>query len=279
MMQAQLDLEAIITVARRAGQLVLKMRRDGLRNIQSKSTEIDLVTEADLASEAFLREELTRLHPHIGFWGEESNQQPEDEFFWVVDPIDGTVNYANGVAFYAVNIALQQGENTLLGVTVEPPSGRIFWTRQGDGAYLREPGGDQRRLQTSAIERLSRALLTTGFPYHRVEAEDNNVAEFGYFIGHSQGVRCMGSAAMDLAHVASGAMAGYWEAWLNPWDAAPGVLMVREAGGQVTDYAGNPWRLESKSLVASNGNMALHQAMLAGIAQARATLTNPMRIV
>jgi myo-inositol-1(or 4)-monophosphatase len=278
MTQPQLDLEAVITVARRAGQLVLKMRREGLRNVQSKSTAVDLVTEADLASEAFLREELTRLCPGVGFWGEESNQQPKDELFWIVDPIDGTVNYANGIAFYAVNIALQQGENTLLGVTIEPPSGRIFWARQGGGAYLREPGGDQRRLQPNTVERLSRALVSTGFPYHRVEAEDNNVAEFRYFVEHSQGARSMGSAAMDLAHVASGATAAYWEAWLNPWDAAPGVLMVREAGGQVTDYAGNPWRLESKSLVASNGNVALHEAMLEGIAQARATLTNPLLV-
>jgi myo-inositol-1(or 4)-monophosphatase len=266
------DIEAIISVARRAGQLVFTMRREGLRNVQTKSTEIDLVTEADLASEAFLRAELNQLYPEVGFWGEESNQQPQEEFFWIVDPIDGTVNYANGVAFYAVNVGLQQGATALLGVTVEPFSGRIYWAVQGEGAFLREADGNQRRLRVNEVERLTRALVTTGFPYHRNDSADNNSAEFTYFLRRCQAVRCMGAAALDLVHVASGVMAAYWEDWINPWDAAPGVLMVREAGGQVTDYAGQPWRLTSRSLVASNGNPALHQAMLEGIAQVRATL-------
>jgi myo-inositol-1(or 4)-monophosphatase len=269
-MTPSFDIEAIISVARRAGQLVFNMRREGLRNVQTKSTEIDLVTEADLASEAFLRTELNQLYPQVGFWGEESNQQPQEEFFWIVDPIDGTVNYANGVAFYAVNLGLQQGETTLLGVTVEPFSGRIYWTVRGEGAYLRDADGTRHRLRVNEVDRLNRALVTTGFPYHRNDSTDNNSAEFSYFLRRCQAVRCMGAAALDLTHVASGVMAAYWEAWLNPWDAAPGVLMAREAGGQVTDYAGQPWTLTSQSLVASNGNPALHHAMLEGIAQVRA---------
>ncbi|MCL4859680.1 MAG: inositol monophosphatase [Caldilineaceae bacterium] len=274
-MNQPVDIEAVITATRRAGQLVSEMRRNGLRNIQSKSSAIDLVTEADLASEAFLREELNKLFPAAGFWGEESNQQPDAEFFWLVDPIDGTVNYANGVAFYSVTVALYHADECLLGVTVEPPAGRIYWAAAGEGAFLREPGGDQRRLRANQVTGLERAFLTTGFPYHRAEKADNNLAEFAAFIRHSQGVRCMGSAALDLAHVASGAMAGYWEAWLNPWDAAAGVLLVREAGGLVTDYWGAPWQLSSATLVANNGNADLHQAMLAVIAQARAQLDQP----
>jgi myo-inositol-1(or 4)-monophosphatase len=268
-MNQPVDIEAVISAARRAGQLVLTMRREGLRNIQSKSAETDLVTEADLASEAFLRKELVDLFPEAGFWGEESNRRPSTEFFWLVDPIDGTVNYANGVALYSVTVALYHENSCLLGVTVEPPASRIYWTVRGEGAFLREPGGDQRRLATNEVDRLSRALLTTGFPYHRTEAADNNVAEFAHFTRQSQAVRCMGSAALDLAHVAAGAMAGYWEAWLNPWDAAAGVLLVQEAGGLVTDYAGDEWHFTSGTLVASNGNPTLHQAMLDVIAQAR----------
>jgi len=126
------------------------------------------------------------------------------------------------------------------------------------------------RVTTNAVAQLNRALLTTGFPYHRSAIADNNTAEFRHFIDHSQGVRCMGAAALDLAHVASGALAGYWEAALKPWDAVPGVLLVREAGGRVTDYAGQEWQLDSPTLVASNGNAALHHAMLEVIAQARA---------
>jgi myo-inositol-1(or 4)-monophosphatase len=268
-MTQPVDIEAVITLVNRAGQLILKMRREGLRNIQSKSTEIDLVTEADLASEAFLRTELSKLYPAADFWGEESNQPPNSEFFWLVDPIDGTVNYANGVAFYSVTVGLHQGDRCLLGVTVEPPASRIYWSVQGEGAFVREPGGDQRRLQTSEVERLSRAFLTTGFPYHRTQLADDNTAEFVQFIRHSQGVRCMGSAALDLAHVAAGAMAGYWEAWLNPWDATVGALLVREAGGLVTDYDGAEWTIASKTLVATNGKPTLHAAMLEQIAQAR----------
>jgi myo-inositol-1(or 4)-monophosphatase len=271
-MSELVDIEAVISTLRRAGQLVLNMRRDGLRNIQSKSSEIDLVTEADLASEAFLREALQKLLPAAGFWGEESNQPPNTDLFWVVDPIDGTVNYANGLTHYAVTVALHEGERCLLGVTVEPPAGRIYWVVAGEGAFLRGPDGSQRRLSTSVVDQLRRAIFTTGFPYHRGESNDNNTAEFVHFIRHSQAVRCLGSAALDLAYVAAGAMAGFWEAWLNPWDAAAGVLMVREAGGRVTDYAGADWMLASKTLVASNGNPALHQAMLDLIAQARATL-------
>lgn len=271
-MTALFDREEIINIVQRAGQLVWQMRQAGLQNVQSKSVEIDIVTEADLASEAFLRAELSQRYPHVGFWGEESNQQPTEEFYWLADPVDGTVNFANGVAFYAVNLSLQQQDQILLAVTVEPATGRVYWSERGQGAFVRAADGSQQLLRTSNVDRLSRALLTTGFPYHRASSPDNNTNEFVYFTQHCQGVRCMGSAALDLAHVASGAMAAFWEGWLNPWDACPGVLLVREAGGRVTEYDGREWHIGSKSLVASNGNAALHQAILDGIRQARASL-------
>jgi len=266
------DLETVIDVAQRAGQLVLQLRRDGLRNVRGKSNETDLVTEADLASEALMREALDNLYPFVGFWGEESNKPPKEEFFWVVDPIDGTTNYANGLPFYAVNIGLQQGETALLGVTVQLPSGHVYWAKQGEGAYLRDPVGGQQRLRVNQVDQVAQALLTTGFPYHRAESSDNNSAEFNYFLTRALGVRCMGSAALDLAHVASGALAAFWEGWLNPWDVAPGALLVREAGGQVTDYNGNAWTLTSRSAVASNGQPKLHAELLRCIQQARADL-------
>ena len=120
------DSEAIISVVRRAGQLVTEMRQTGLQQVQSKSAVIDLVTEADLASEAFLRKELQRLYPGVGFWGEESNQPPTEEFFWLVDPIDGTTNFANGLPHYAVNVALCQGASANLAVTLHLPAGNIY---------------------------------------------------------------------------------------------------------------------------------------------------------
>lgn len=267
------DLETVIDVAQRAGQLVMQLRQDGLRNVRGKSNETDLVTEADLASEALIREALHEVYPFVGFWGEESNKPPQEEFFWVVDPVDGTTNYANGVPFYAVNIALQQGECALMGVTVQLPSGHIYWAKPGEGAYVRDPLGGQQRLRVNQVDQVARALLTTGFPYHRAESPDNNSAEFNYFLTRALAVRCMGSAALDLANVASGAMAAFWEGWLNPWDVAPGALLVREAGGQVTDYAGKPWTFTSRGLVASNGQPELHRELLACIQQARAGLS------
>ncbi len=275
-MNQPVALEAVIAIAQQAGQLVRKMRREGLQNIKSKSSEIDLVTEADLASEVYLREALSQLYPAADFWGEESNQAPTSEFYWLVDPIDGTVNYANGLDYYSVTVALCQGDQPLLGVTVEPANGRVYAAQAGQGAFQREASGEQHPLTTNTVAQLRRAFLTTGFPYHRTEQADNNTAEFEAFIRHSQGVRCLGSAALDLANVASGALAGYWEAWLNPWDTAAGVLFVREAGGHVSDYAGSIWTFASRSLVASNGQAELHDAMLTQIAQARATLTNAL---
>ena len=259
-------------VAQQAGHLVLAMQASGLANIASKSNLIDLVTEADVASEKLIYNELQSRYPTFGFWGEESNQPPTTDYFWVVDPIDGTTNFANGLPYFAVNIALNQGPTTLLGVTLELPARKLYYAQIGQGAYLRTEDGRDQQLRVNQTDSLSQAFLTTGFPYHRTDFEDNNLAEFGYFLTRSQGVRCMGTAAMDLVNVARGATSAYWEGWLSPWDAAPGVLIVREAGGQVTDYLGRPWQLTSRSLIASNGQPTLHPTLVAGIQSARQSL-------
>jgi myo-inositol-1(or 4)-monophosphatase len=271
------DLAVVIEAATAAGDLILGMQAAGLANIRSKSTTIDLVTEADVTAEHAIRGALVGAYPHIGFWGEESDTQPSEELFWVVDPIDGTTNFANGLPLFAVNIALQHGSETVLGVTLGLPNRRLYWATAGGGAYTQGSDGQVVRLRVNAADTLNRAFITTGFPYSRGEHPDNNLAEFGYFMARAQGVRCIGSAAIDLALVASGATAAYWEGWLKPWDAAPGVLMVREAGGTVTDYGGSPWKLGSKTLVASNGQPALHQALLAGLREARSGL--PARLL
>lgn len=268
------DSEAIISVVRKAGQLVTNMRQAGLQQVQSKSVVIDLITEADLASEALLRKELQRLYPQVGFWGEESNQPPTEEFFWLVDPIDGTTNFANGIPHYAINVALCRETAALLAVTLHLPVGNLYWAVEGNGAFLRTPDGHQQRLQVNRAQQLNRALVATGFPYHRADSTDNNLVEFAYFLPRCQGVRCLGAAALDLAFVAQGLLAAFWEGWLGPWDAAAGVLLVKEAGGHVTDYQGNLWQLPGKlALVASNGQPALHEALLTGIQTARSQLT------
>ncbi len=266
-------LPVMLATAQRAGDLVLAMQARGLANVASKSNATDLVTEADVASEQLIRHELAAHFPTVGLWGEESNEPPDTDYFWIVDPIDGTTNFAHGLPYFAVNIALNHGMTTLLGVTLELPSRTLYFARAGHGAHCRTAAGVERPLRVNQAASLDNAFLTTGFPYHRTEHTDNNLAEFNYFTPRCQGVRVMGAAALDLANVAAGAVAGYWEGWLNAWDAAPGVLLVREAGGMVTDYLGRPWHIHSRSLIASNGQPALHAALVDGVQTARRSLT------
>lgn len=267
------DADIVIGVARAAGDLVRRMYRSGAATVKQKSSEIDLVTAADVAAEGFIRDSLGRLYPAVALWGEESNQQPDSEFFWLVDPIDGTTNFAHDIAYCSVNIALQRRAETLLAVTYHLGLDVTYHARPGSGAWLREASGAERRLHVSTRSTLRQALLITGFPYHRAESEDNNGREFAYFMPRATCVRNLGSAALDLAHVAAGSADAYWEGWLNPWDLAAGVLLVREAGGRVTTYEGREWVLGDNNVVAGNGQPELHQAMLDGIRTARATLS------
>ena len=266
------DVEVVIAVARQAGELVRGMQEAGLRNVHSKTSAGDLVTEADVASERLIRDALGQHYPTIGLWGEESNTMPDTEYFWLVDPIDGTTNYAFGLDYNAVNIALQHREQTLLGVTHQIHTGRVYYSLAGAGPIRREADGVETRLRVNGVAELRNALVATGFPYHSDTSADNNTAEFARVTALSGGVRCLGAAALDLAHVASGALSAFWEGWLNAWDAAPGVLFVREAGGHVTDYDGEEWTIRSGSLVSSNGQPGVHDALLAAIQSTRAKL-------
>ncbi|MEZ4659470.1 MAG: inositol monophosphatase family protein [Caldilineaceae bacterium] len=273
----QLDIESVIDAAQAAADLVLQMQRDGLRQLQSKSSAIDIVTEADLASEKLLRARLSALLPEAGFWGEESNQPPQEPLFWLVDPIDGTTNFANNIPFFCISVALNAGTPGVdaephMGVIVELPSRRVFYGQKGKGAFVREANGVKSALQVNANQQLRRAVVASGFPYHRGEAEDNNSAEFAHFMPQCQSIRTLGSAALELAYVATGALTAFWEGWLGPWDAAAGTLLVREAGGQVVDYLGQPWVMQARGLIAHNGQPAIEQALVGGIQTARAGL-------
>lgn len=263
---------AILALAREAGQLVVNMQQGGLKEIHSKSTAVDLVTEADVASERLLSRELATLDPAIGFWGEESNIPPDTEYYWIVDPIDGTVNYASGVPNYSISIALNHLQETLFGLVLRLPSGELFWAERGYGAHHIRPDGHEERLQVNRVDRLEDAMVTTGFPYHRGEHVDNNIAEFTRLLPLCRSVRCFGSAAVDLAWIAAGITTAHWEGWLNPWDVAAGKLLIEEAGGIVTTYSGAPYTLGSQSCIASNGQPALHQMLVEQLQSARRTL-------
>jgi len=267
--------EFAIDLARRAGALLAEYHRRAAtgHDFDTKSSPVDLVTAADLASDALIGEAIRAAFPTHAIYSEESvnGPIPQAEWLWVVDPLDGTTNFAHRMPFFAVNIALAHHGVPVLAVTFEPLTNQVFWAEAGRGAWLRSDG-TERRLRVSTTAELGRSLLATGFPADRRTNPDNNLAEFSALERRSHGVRRQGSAALELAWVAAGIVEAFWHPRLKPWDAAVGWLLVQEAGGRVTEYDGRPWHLDSPTIVASNGQPALHAAILETIAAARATL-------
>jgi myo-inositol-1(or 4)-monophosphatase len=216
--------------------------------------EIDLITEADRETEAFLLDALHKLAPEFGIVGEEGGSfTPEQapEYLWFIDPIDGTTNFAHRLPHYAVNIAVATPDlRPVLGVTYDPMRDECYSAVEGSGAFLNET-----RIQVSQASELKRALTVTGFPYDRHTSPENNIVEFTAVSLKAQGVLRLGSASLDLAYVAAGRLDAYWEQKLNRWDCFAGIIMVREAGGLVTDYQGEETglRAEKVRLIASNG--------------------------
>jgi len=248
-----------ITAAREAARLAGNdlIRMSDLTNRITKKGEIDLVTEADLRSEKTLIDFLSKRFPEDGILSEESaGQTGRSGRTWILDPLDGTINYAHGFPFYAVSIALEAEGNIVLGLVSNPVSGEVFEAVQGGGAYLRGA-----RLQVSQTEVLNDALLGTGFPYNIRREPDPVLRRFRDLILRARGVRRAGSAALDLCFVAAGRLDGFWEENLNPWDTAAGILLVREAGGLVTSFQGAPYRPRKDRTVAA-ANPALHRALM-----------------
>lgn len=260
MSDARRELDAVRRIARRAAKLVLGRWRGSL-SVDRKG-RIDLVTEVDLASEDLIREELAAAFPGVPIVGEErSEAAPLPETAFIVDPIDGTTNFAHGHPFFAVSIGLRREGALVLGVVAAPALGRVWDAAEGLGAFR-----DGAPMRVSARPSLEGALAATGFPYDRRERDDDNLAEHAAFVMATRGVRRCGSAACDLALVAEGTYDLYWEQGLKPWDLAGGVVLVREAGGRVTDYRGGAFALEDARLVASNG--VVHDDALALLARA-----------
>lgn len=223
------DLESL---ARRAGD-ILRAGYEGEHQVDYKGA-IDLVTEVDHQSEAFLLDEIQRRYPDHQIVSEEIGLVPGSEGYqWYVDPLDGTVNYAHGVPFFSVSIAYARGGTVSLGAVYDPLRDELFSAEKGRGAFL-----NGRRLQVSHVAELERSLLVTGFPYDAWSSPRNNLEYFGRFARMTQGVRRLGSAALDLCYVAAGRLDGYWELTLHPWDVAAGGLIAAEAGAQVTGLDG-----------------------------------------
>ncbi|MCB0325992.1 MAG: inositol monophosphatase [Bdellovibrionales bacterium] len=265
---SKIDLENIETVGKLAAQKACAIIRKHYKQrdfVTSMKGESDLVTTADLASEAAIKKIIRQHFPLHQILAEESDHSvdPRKGEVWIIDPIDGTTNFAHGFPVFAVSIAFVSKGKILFGVIAHPLWKETYTAVSGKGAYC-----NGEKISVSSTKKLSQALLATGFPYDRKESDENNMAAFVRFELRSRCVRRPGSAATDLAQVACGRFDGFWEPGLHPWDVAAGILLVEEAGGKVTDYEGKKIKdFWNRQIVASNKK--LHRVMLDTIAETR----------
>jgi myo-inositol-1(or 4)-monophosphatase len=244
-----------VEMAKMAGD-ILRHGHAGAFEVEHKGA-IDLVTGVDRASQELLEREIRRRHPGHGILGEEGLDDPGDAgFLWVLDPLDGTTNFVHRFPVFAVSIGVYRGDEALAGVVYNPVAEELFTAAAGEGAFL-----NRLPIRVSAVADLEGALVGTGFPYNIRERGDDNLAPFSRMALRVQGVRRCGSASLDLCYVACGRFDGFWEFSLRSWDIAAGSLILREAGGRVTDFAGNDLVLDGSRTLASNG--LIHQALMA----------------
>ncbi len=256
------ELEQAIRVAREAGAL-LKGHFGKTQDVQYKG-RIDLVTEMDRRSEERIIGRLRATFPGDGFWAEERGRDNSaSDRVWIIDPLDGTVNYAHEYPVFCVSIALQAAGELVVGAVYNPLLDDLYAARRGGGATL---NGARRRV--TDVDTLERAFLATGFGYDvaaEKDPEENNLGPFSRFIMRAQAVRRAGSAALAIAKVGVGRTDGFWERGPRPWDMAAAMLIVEEGGGTITDYRGGRPDLEGMQLVATNGK--LHEQMLAVLSE------------
>jgi len=252
--RAQLKATAL-EAANVAGAILTDYARNGFR-VEYKDT-VNLVTDADRRSEQAVIDVIRRAFPAHRVLAEEGGVQAghDPDYRWVIDPLDGTTNFAHGYPAYCVSIGVEYRGDCILGVVLDPTRHELFLAEAGGGAFLND-----KPLRTSRTPTLDKALLVTGFAYDiRVNAQ-NNLDNFSRFALTAQGVRRTGTAALDMCYVAAGRFDGFWELKLHPWDTAAGLVILREAGGRVTDFKGTPYSICEPSIVASNG--LIHEEML-----------------
>ena len=217
--------------------------------------EIDLVTDADMASERLLTKAITTAYPRHALLTEEGGKlgNPDSEYLWVIDPLDGTTNFAHRLPYFSVSIALLKNGRPIIGVVYNPIADEMFAAELGRGAWLNDS-----QIKVSQTADLKSSLLCTGFPYN-MHQPNNNIENYAKLVVQTQGVLRLGSAALDLCYVACGRLDGFWEMHLNPWDIAAGALIVQEAGGTVSGISRIEFDLTTGEILASNG--LIHQAL------------------
>jgi myo-inositol-1(or 4)-monophosphatase len=244
---------AMMDMARETGALLMDFFRRRVK-VEYKG-DVDLVTEADRASEKLVTSRIRERWPLHDIVGEEGTRDEHGgDYRWYVDPLDGTTNFAHGFPVFCVSLALEHKGQRVAGVVYDPTRDEMFSAEQGSGAFL-----NGERISVSKVDNLAECLVATGFP-SRKRHKNPNIFFYHQITLKTHGVRRAGSAALDLCSVAAGRIDGFWEFNLNPWDTAAGVLLVEEAGGRVTGFSGQPFRIDSRETLASNG--LVHEALM-----------------
>jgi myo-inositol-1(or 4)-monophosphatase len=250
-------LQVAVEAALEAGKY-LKMNIGKIRHIERKDgQETNLVTEIDKKSEQLIINKIKQHFPQHDFLGEEyGSADVKSEYKWIIDPLDGTVNYTHALPIYCVSIGLEYKGEIILGAVYDPSRDELFSAEKGKGAWL-----NKKRIEVTKTTKLIESLVVTGFAYDVNERPEPSVTHFRNFLAEAQAIRRLGSAALDLCYVAAGRFEGFWEGVIRPWDMAAGVLIVTEAGGQWTDFRGFPSSVYKEEILATNG--LVHDQMVA----------------
>lgn len=248
------------TAAREAGILLQSMLSESpaAKQIKIKRNPADLVTRADRMAEELIVRRVQTQFPDHGVLAEEGTVQREGAYRWIIDPLDGTTNFAHGVPWFAVSIGLEHAGQIIVGVVYHPATDEMFIAERGRGARM-EHGHQKQPIRVSDFTQVADAIVATGLPYD-VRETGRNTAQIAKLAQVAIELRIMGAAALHLAYVAAGRLAAFWEPELNPWDSAAGSVLVEEAGGRITDMRGQPFRLECRDILATNGR--IHEEML-----------------
>jgi len=245
---------------RRAGSLILKKSDGPIRTGFKNKSSINLVTAVDRQADRLIRETIQRRFPEHDLLTEESVPTGKgSDYKWIVDPLDGTTNYAHHFPQVGVSIGVEYRGRIILGGVYDPFRKELFWAEQGHGAFLKF-GTREKRIHVSHTRRLTESLLMTGFPYDRRLHAELYLSYVKAFMVHIQGIRRAGAAALDLCWVACGRVDGYWEWRLKPWDCAAGQIIVQEAGGRLSDFSGKPFSVYGQQTLATNSK--IHRQML-----------------
>lgn len=246
----------IIQIAKEAGEIIRNAYRTKF-SIEIKENNIkNLVTEVDKKSEQTIIEFIRKNFPSHNILAEEGGEKKSSsDYIWVIDPLDGTTNFAHGLPIFSVSIGVQYKEETIAGVVYDVMRDVVYSAEKGSGAF--ENG---KKISVSSNEKIEESLLVTGFPYNVSENPEKAFERFIVMLKTARAVRRLGSAAIDFCYVANGVFDGFWEVHLNPWDICAGKLIVEEAGGKVTDFNGNPISIFNKTILSTNGK--IHNKMI-----------------